>query len=371
MITIWMHGRRILSLTLFLVLALIISLTTPSLITGNKEIVHIRGSGSTFLQLQLMAWITLFHKVHPSITIEYNGVGSGAGQQQFFEHLTDFCGSDPPLSHKTWLEYKGRILQLPIVLGAVAVIYNIPGLGGHRLRLDGKVLSMIYLGEIKYWDNDCIKRLNPGISSLLPHARIIVVHRSDSSGTTEIFTYYLYRSSNGLWPERLVGKDIEWPVDRTGRGLGGKGNAGVVSIVKNTPYSIGYVELSYAIRYGLDIALLRNRAGYYVEPNTTTIITAGENAARTGLIPIDPTKDFSRELEAIVYSPGKLSYPITCFTHIIIWAKYPPHKAAAIMDFLSWIISSGDKYIIPGYAPLPGQVKEIIVKAVELIKGEG
>ena len=370
MITIWMHRRRILFLTILLILALMISLTTPGLIAGNKETIHIRGSGSTFLQLQLMAWIRVFHEVHPTITIEYNGVGSGAGQQQFFEHLTDFCGSDPPLSHKTWLEYKGRILQLPIVLGAVTVVYNLPGLEGHKLRLDGRVLSMIYLGKITYWDDDSIKKLNPDMSNLLPHAKIIVIHRSDSSGTTEIFTYYLYRSSDGLWPKRLVGKNIEWPVDRTGRGLGGKGNAGVVSIVMNTPYSIGYVELSYALRYSLDMALLRNRAGYYVEPNATTIITAGENAAKTGLLPASPMGDFSRELEAIVYSPGRLSYPITCFTHIFIWVSYPPHKAEAIRDFLSWIIGSGDKYVITGYAPLPGPVKEIVVKAVKLMKGE-
>ncbi len=370
MITIWLHRRKILFSTIILMLIITVGLTTPGIIAGNRETVRIRGSGSTFLQLQLMAWITVFHKIHPSITIEYNGIGSGAGQQQFFEHLTDFCGSDPPLSHETWLKYRGQVLQLPIVLGAVAIIYNLPDLKGYKLRLNGRILSLIYLGNITYWDDERIKRLNPSISGLLPHARIIVVHRSDSSGTTEIFTYYLYRSSNGLWPMRLVGKNIEWPVDKTGRGLGGKGNAGIVSIVMNTPYSIGYVELSYAIKYGLSVALLRNKAGYYVEPNITTIMMAGDNAVKTGLLPVSPLGDFSRELQAIVYSPGKLSYPITCFTHIFIWVGYPPRKAEAIKDFLAWIIGSGDKYIIPGYAPLPSPVKRIVAEAVELVKGE-
>ncbi len=166
-----------------------------------------------------------------------------------------------------------------------------------------------------------------------------------------------------------MGKNIEWPVDETGRGLGGKGNAGIVSIIMNTPYSIGYVELSYAIRYRLDTALLKNKAGYFVEPNTTTIMAAGKYAA-SKLIPFDPRGDYSRELEAIIYVGGKLSYPITCFTHIFIWTKYPGEKAEAIKEFLSWLAGPGNHYIIPGYAPLPGALRKIIALAAEII-GEG
>ncbi len=369
MITILMRRRKILVLTPFLIAAVLVSLTFPGPLAGGQT-VYLRGSGSTFLQLQLTAWIIAFHRTHPSITIEYNAVGSGAGQQQFFQHLTDFCGSDPPLDHSSWLRYKGRIMQIPVVMGAVAVIYNLPGLSAYRLKLDGEVLALIYLGRIRYWDNPLIKKLNPELSSLLPHKEIIVVHRSDSSGTTQVFTYYLYRSSKNLWPESLVGKNIEWPVDKTGRGLGGKGNAGIVSIIMNTPYSIGYVELSYAIKYRLSTALLRNRAGYFVEPNTTTIMAAGRYAANSGLIPLDPRGDYSRELEAIIYAGGKLSYPITCFTHIFIWTEYPGEKAGAIKEFLSWLADRGSQYVVPGYAPVPGRLREIIASAA-MIVGEG
>ncbi len=205
MITILLRRRKITLLTPLLIATVLASLTFPGPLAGGQTI-HLRGSGSTFLQLQLTAWIIAFHRSHPSITIEYNGIGSGAGQQQFFQHLTDFCGSDPPLDHSSWLRYKERIMQIPVVMGAVAIVYNLPGLGVHRLRLDGKVLALIYLGRIKYWDNPLIRRLNLALSSLLPHKEIIVVHRSDSSGTTQVFTYYLYRSSKDLWPESLVGK---------------------------------------------------------------------------------------------------------------------------------------------------------------------
>lgn len=343
-----------------------------SLVRGSvtSKIVYIRGSGATFPQPQFEVWIQAFMKKYSNIVIEYQGVGSGAGQEQFFKGLTDFCGSDPPLSYEKWLEYKGKVLQLPVILGAIAVVYNIPEIPKNvHLNLSGKVLALIYKGEIEFWDDPRIKELNPGLANKLPHKKIIVVHRSDASGTTQVFTTFLHRSAPNIWPKELVGKTIDWPVDRTGRGVGGKGNPGVTAIIVNTRYSIGYVELTYALKNNLSMAAIRNREGVFVTPSKATIQAAARYALETGLIPSSPDGDFSRELDAIVYAPGKTSYPITTFSHIFVWRNYgDKSKAEAIKKFIEWIYTEGSKYVIEGYVAVPEEMKEIGLKAAEMIK---
>ncbi len=364
------------AIIVFVVVATVLIIYGLGLVQGGSveslnKMVHLRGSGATFLQPQLEAWVQEFMKEYGNIVIEYQGVGSGAGQEQFFKGLTDFCGSDPPLSHEKWLEYKGKVLQLPVILGAVVIVYNVPEIPKSvHLNLSGEVLALIYKGEIEYWDDPRIKELNPGLADKLPHEKIIVVHRSDASGTTQIFTTFLHKAAPEIWPIELVGKTIDWPVDKVGRGVGGKGNPGVTANVINTKYSIGYVELAYALKNNLTIAAIRNREGVFVLPSTETIQSAAKHALKTKLIPISPDGDFCKELDAIVYAPGKNSYPLTAFSHIFVWKTYEDKaKAEALKRFIEWIYTKGSKYIIEGYVAVPEEIKSIGLKAVELIEG--
>lgn len=350
--------------------SIIVFYSGPGNGSGGNRVV-LRGSGATFLQPQLEAWIEAFMKDHGDIVIEYSGIGSGAGQQQFFKGLTDFCGSDPPLSRSKWEEYRGEVLQLPVILGAVVVIYNVPEIPKDvYLNITGKVIALIYLGEIKYWDDPRIVEINPAVSDKLPHAEIVAVHRSDSSGTTQIFTTFLHKAAPHLWPEDLVGKVVDWPVDRVGKGVGSKGNAGVVAEVKNTKYSIGYVELSYAIKNDIPMAAIMNKEGYFVLPTEEGIQSAARKALEMGYIPSVPDGDFSRELEAIVYASGEDSYPITAFSHIFIWKNYDDRgRARALKAFLEWLNENDSKHVIEGYVAVPPEVKAIWKEAIKLIEG--
>ena len=329
--------------------------------------VILTGSGSTFIYPEMKVWIAKFEKEHPTISIIYNPVGSGAGQSQLLkEHVVDFACSDPPLSHKQYQEYKGKVLQMPVIVGAVAVIYKIPGYNG-PLNLTGKVIAEIYLGKIKYWDSPQITKLNP--RARLPHIPITAIHRSDASGTTEVFTYFLHKSAPKIWPITLVGKAIEWPVDSTGRGLGAKGNMGVAEYFKKLKSAIAYVELDYALENHFPIAAIRNAAGYFLKPYPRNVQAAVANALRSGLLPDSPLADWSKALEAIVYAPGKDSYPIVSFSFMMTWVKHPPAKAKALKEFIKFINTIGQKYIIKGYAPIPPQLREINLKSLKIIQG--
>ncbi|WP_245521850.1 phosphate ABC transporter substrate-binding protein PstS [Staphylothermus hellenicus] len=333
--------------------------------------IYIRGSGATFPLPLYEEWFKEFMNEQNNIVVDYEGIGSGAGQEQFFKGLTDFCGSDPPLSHDKWLKYKGKVLQLPTILGAVVVAYNIPEIPGNtHLNISGEVLALIYKGEIEYWDDPHIKSINPEIADKLPHEKIIAAHRSDASGTTQIFTTFLHKSAPDIWPEELVGKTIDWPIDKTGRGIGGKGNPGVTSVIVNTKYSIGYIEYQYAIKNNLPIATVMNREGVFVLPSKTTIQSAAKYALNTGLIPDSPDKDFSKELDAIIYAPGKDSYPITAFSHIFVWKHYDnKEKADAIKKLIEWIYTEDSKHVIEGYVAVPDEIKDIALKSINMIEG--
>ena len=345
------------------------ALNTP---TGNTGAgsggggVHVIGSGSTLLYPQLSKWIRLYTQEHPGVRIDYSPTGSGAGQAQFFQRVVDFAGSDPPLSREQWEKYRGKVLQVPLVATGVAVVYNLPGLN-RTLRLDAETLAKIYRGEIEYWDDPAIARQNPGAK--LPHEKIIVVHRSDASGTTMVFTYFLHRAAPHEWPERLVGKTVEWPVDSTGRGVGGKGNQGVVELVRQNPYSIAYVELAYALEEKLPVASIRNSNGNYVRPEAGTIAAALEAAA--GSLPESPLDDWSGALNATIMAPGPSSYPITTLSFIFLWKTYPEDKARALSGFLSWIAEKGYNEMVPGYIALPAKLRQVVAEAAKLLEASG
>ncbi len=328
----------------------------------KQKIVMLEGSGATFPQPQLEKWIDVYMSTHKNVKIDYTGKGSGGGQNDFAKGLVDYACSDPPLTKRLWmqLEKKGQPLQFPMIVGAVVVVYNVPGV--NNLKLDGKVLADIFMGKIKYWDDAAIAKLNPGVK--LPHKEIIVVHRSDASGTTDIFTSYLSLVSP-QWNETVGhGKVVNWPVDKMGRGFGGKGNQGVVAIITQTKYSIGYTELSYALREHLKMALIKNKDGYFVEANTTTIKAA---ISSVGVKVPPPTEGYKEKLMNYLNAPGKDSYPIIAVSHIIVWKTYPNKaKEKAIRDFVTWILTTGQeqKYIVSGYVGLPVKLtKRLLAEA--------
>jgi phosphate transport system substrate-binding protein len=326
------------------------------------------GSGSTFIYPQMEHWISLFKEYHPEITVTYMATGSGTGQAQLLnEKVVDFACSDPPISHDKYESFKGKILQMPVIIGAVAVVYKIPGYKG-PLNLTAEIIADIYRGVIKYWDDPRIKAVNP--AAKLPHVEIKAIHRADASGTTEVFTFFLHKAAPSHWPANLVGKTIEWPIDRTGRGIGAKGNQGVASEFKSLDSAIAYVELGYALENNFSIAAIRNADGYFVLPNTTTVQYAVREALRRGFLPDSPLKDLSGALNAIVYAPGKYSYPLVSFTFMITWTKYPKAKADALREFIRFINTIGQRNIVEGYVAIPSELREINLKALELIKGE-
>lgn len=327
--------------------------------------VVLRGSGSTFVWPAMNAWAKGFHEECPSVTVEYSGGGSGKGQKDIIQRLVDFAGSDPPLARKFYEKYRGKIIQFPVVLGAVVVTYNVPELSGKQLRLDGEVLAKIYLGEIRYWDDPAIKKLNPDVAGLLPHKEIVAVHRSDASGTTQIFTTFLYKASHGLWPKSLVGKTIDWPVDKKGRGIGQQGNPGVTQAVVNTPYSIGYIEWAYAIEHGLPVALVKNPAGRFVAPSRESV-----SAAFKLRNPPSPLDDWTSTAEKFVYSDASPdAYPIAGQTFMILWRSgYSQDKCHALKAFIDYIAGKGQDVIPRGYAPLPDSMRAVARKAAELLE---
>ncbi len=277
--------------------------STSSSTSSSAEVITLRTTGATFPQYQIQKWINVYMKSHPGVKIEYEGGGSGHGQDAFLKGLTQIGRSDPPVTEATWkkfLQTGDQPLQFPEIVGAVVVAYNVPGVS--ELKLDGETLAKIFMGgEIEYWDDDAIKALNPPNANL-PHQKIIVVHRSDSSGTTAIFTTYLSLVSKEFAEKVGAGKLVDWPVDKMGRGgIGGKGNPGVVQALKSTKYSIAYTELSFAIEDKLNVVALKNKAGgNFVKPTDDSIKAAV--AGVKSFIP-GPTEGYKENLRQLLNAP--------------------------------------------------------------------
>jgi phosphate transport system substrate-binding protein len=369
-------GENTLMLVLFIVIGLLlidIVLQVICCLYGGRggiveqQSVRLTGSGSTFIYPQMQQWIKNFEREYPGIQVTYNPTGSGTGQAQLLkEKVVDFACSDPPLTKEQYQRYKGKVLQMPVIVGAIAVVYKIPGYNG-PLNLTGKVIAKIYRGDIKYWDDPAIKSLNP--EAKLPHAEIKAIHRSDSSGTTAVFTFFLHKAAPDVWPSSLVGKAIEWPVDATGRGLGAKGNQGVAEYFKKLDSAIAYVELGYALENNFSMAAIMNREGVFVKPTIESMQAAISSAIKAGLLPSSPLADWSGALDAIVYAPGKDSYPLVSFTFMIVWADYPAQKAEALKKFIEYINTVGQHQVVEGYAPIPPELRDVNLKALDIIRG--
>lgn len=331
--------------------------------TALKGVI-LSGAGATFPYPQIIEWINRFTN-KTGVIINYQPVGSGAGLTQFFQNVTDFACSDPPLKRSDWMKYEGRVLQVPWIIGAVVVVYNLPELpSNYNLRLTGEVIAKIYKGEIETWNDSLIKKLNPEVADKLPNQRIIVVYRSDSSGTTEVFTTFLHKSAPDLWGRELVGKVVDWPVTKVGRGVGGYGNPGVTQVILTTPYSIGYVEWGFAIANRLQVAAIANRDGRFILPSDVSLAEALRNIK----LPNSPLDDFSSTLDEVIYAPGEGAYPITSPSYIILWRTYQSReKAVALSEFLRWVANEGRNYIIPGYIFPPTEVVNLMLKASEIL----
>jgi phosphate transport system substrate-binding protein len=301
----------------------------------------LNGAGATFPYPVYSAWANEYNKV-TGMKLNYQSIGSGGGIKQITERTVDFGASDKPLTPEELA--KENLLQFPAVIGGVVPVINVAGIKSGELKLDSDALSKIYLGEIKKWNDPKIKALNPKLN--LPDSEITVVHRSDGSGTTAIFTDYLCDVSPA-WKEKVgTGTSVSWPV-----GIGGKGNEGVANYVQQTANSIGYVEFAYAKQNNMAHTMLKNHAGTFVEPSFETF----EDAAATASF--DPKKDFYLWLND---APGKKSWPIAGATFILL-AKEKKDSNVKVTKFYEWAFKNGDnkaKELI--YVPLPHSLKSKI-----------
>lgn len=301
----------------------------------------LNGAGATFPYPVYSAWAFDYSKV-AGMQLNYQSIGSGGGIRQITERTVDFGASDAPLKPEQL--QKDKLLQFPAVIGGVVPVINVPGVKPGELKLDPDALCKVYLGDIKYWDDKKIKELNPAVK--LSHDEITVVHRSDGSGTTAIFTEYLSAVCPD-WKSKVgAGTSVKWPV-----GIGGKGNEGVANYAKRTPNSIGYVEFAYAKQNKLDHVQLKNKAGHFVQPSFESF----EDAAETG--DFDAKKDFHLWL---VNAPGKGSWPIAGATFILL-AKEKNDSNRKVVKFYDWAFKNGDnkaKELV--YVPLPKSLKDKI-----------
>ena len=350
---------------LFIVALLTIAVVGPFyFLQGGEEIVTIYGAGASFPYPLISKWAQEYEKfTEGKVKVEYQSIGSGGGIRQIIERTVDFGASDAPMKPEEMSRAPG-ILHIPETLGAVVLAYNVPDLQG-RLKLTGDVIADIYLGKIKRWNDPRLIKINPGLE--LPDKEIIIVKRADSSGTTFIFTDYL--SSVSVEWNKIIGrgKTFGFPEEVGERGLSGKGNEGVSAIISQTPYSIGYIELTYALHNEIPFALVRNRAGNFVEANLKTISAAAAAAA-----PALPRGDESWYGVSIVNAPGENSYPISSFSYILVYkdlSYMKPEKAEALKEFLLWIITEGQSYAPElGYAPLPEEVVQHNLETIGMIK---
>jgi phosphate transport system substrate-binding protein len=310
----------------------------------------LNGAGATFPYPIYSKWFDAYAKVDPSVRFNYQSIGSGGGQKQILSQTVDFGASDGPMSDDNLAKAPGKIFHIPTVAGAVVISYNLPG--SPKLKLDGDTIAGMYLGQIKKWNDPKLTALNPGTK--LPDDDIVVVHRSDGSGTTFIFTDYLSKISPEWKTKAGTNTSVNWPT-----GLGGKGNEGVSGQIKQTPGAIGYVELIYAIQNKMPDAQVKNAAGQFVEP-TVESVTA---ALSTAEIPDDFRFSMTN-------APGKDVYPICGATWLLVYQQQKdPAKGKKLVEFLKWSMDKGEEMAKNlDYAPLPENVQQRVVKRIDEIK---
>jgi phosphate transport system substrate-binding protein len=332
---------------------LVMVLGTAVAVAAQGGEVLLNGAGATFPYPIYSKWFDVYKQKHPNIQINYQSIGSGGGIRQVIAGTVDFGATDGPMKDEQMAQVKTGVLHFPTVLGSVVPIYNIPGVNA-ELNFTQAALAGIYLGKINKWNDPEIAKANPGVN--LPAQDIVVVHRADGSGTTYIWVDFLSKVSKD-W-ETKVGRDtsVNWPV-----GLGGKGNEGVSGQVKQTPNTIGYVELIYALQNKIPYGKVQNKDGIFVKADLAATTAAAAGAAKS------MPEDFR---VSITNAPGKTSYPISSFTWLLIPTTISDAtKKNALKDFLKWMLAEGQSYAEGlGYAPLPKEVIKAEEKAISRIQ---
>lgn len=324
---------------------------------GDARPVSLTGAGATFPNPVYSKWFSEYHTA-VGAQINYQSVGSGAGVKQFTEGTVDFGATDGPMTDKEIAAINGQVMHIPTVLGAVVLTWNLPAIGDVKLRLDGPTIADIFLGKITRWNDARLVALNPNV--VLPDQELLVVHRSDGSGTSFIFTDYLAKVSD-TWRDSVgAGKSVDWPI-----GLGGAGNEGVTQQIKQVVGTIGYVELIYASSNNLPFADVMNVAGEFVTPSLASVTAAA------GGVSFPPDTDFR---VSITNAPGTGSYPIASFTWLLVKPDMADAgKARTLRDFLRWMITP-EAMAMAGelhYAPLPDAVRELVKARIETMTAGG
>jgi phosphate transport system substrate-binding protein len=311
----------------------------------------LNGAGATFPYPMYSKWFSEYNKLHPDVQINYQSIGSGGGIRQVLNGTVDFGASDGPMSDEQLAQSKTKILHIPTVLGAVVPAYNVPGVSG-EIKFTPEALAGIFLGKIQKWNDPAITKANPDIK--FPDQAIIVIYRSDGSGTTFIFTDYLSKISSD-WSNTVgKGTSVKWQI-----GMGGKGNEGVAGQIRQLQGSIGYVELIYAVENKITYGSVKNAAGNFVKASLDGVTEA---AASAKSMPADFRV-------SITNAPGKTAYPISSFTWLLIPVQAKdPKKGKIIADFLDWMVNDGQKMTSQlSYAPLPASVVEKVKAAIKQI----
>ena len=328
--------------------ALGILLACAVLATGEGQVL-LNAAGATFPYPIYSKWFDLYHQAHQNVQINYQSIGSGGGIRQLLDKTVDFGASDGPMNDDQLKQASVPILHFPTVLGAAVPSYNVPGVEG-ELNFTPEALAGIYLSKITKWNDPAIAAANQGMK--LPNQDIVVVHRSDGSGTSYIWTDYLSKVSPE-WQQKVgKGTSVNWPV-----GLGGKGNEGVSALVQQTPGSLGYIELIYAIQNHISYGKVKNSAGGFVKADLASVSAAASGAAKT------MPDDFR---VSITNAEGKNAYPISSFTWLLIPSKFSDAaKRDVVKDFLKWMMTDGQQYTEAlSYAKLP---KEVVAKEMKAI----
>src|SRR5690242_1093994 len=323
---------------------------------NNGGSVTLQGAGASFPSPLYQKWLSEYGKLHANVKIDYQSIGSGGGIKQLKEQTVDFGASDAPMTDADLKSAPGEILHVPTVLGAVVITYNLAGMK-QPLRFSPEALADIFLGKIKKWNDPKIAADNPGVS--LPTSDITVIHRSDSSGTSAVFTDYLSKVSPE-WKEKVgAGVSPSWPI-----GIGGKGNEGVTGQVKNTPNTIGYIELVYAVKNNLPAAQVKNSSGSYITPSIDTVVAAAAASAAN-------TPDDLRV--SITNATGPQAYPISSYTYILVYKNQKDAgKGKALVDFLWWGIHDGEGFAKAlQYAPLPDDIVKRAEGKIKSITANG
>jgi phosphate transport system substrate-binding protein len=319
--------------------------------TGVHAAVILNGSGATFPAPLYIRWAADFRKSNPEITVNYQGVGSGAGVKQFTDGITDFGASDVAMSDAEIAKVSDNVLMLPATAGTIVLAYNLPGVDS-GLKLSRQAIAGILLGTVKTWDDVLISKENPGVK--LPSTPVTVVTRADGSGTTAVFTAHLSAVSPEFATKIGSGKQVTWQV-----GVSGKGNDGVTALIKQTPGAIGYVEYGYAVNNKLTSAALQNKSGNFVIPT----IESGTATLASVVLPSN--------FRAFITDPeGANDYPIATFSWLLVKRTYAdPAKAAAVKAFVKYGLTKGQEAAPSlGYITLPQAVAEKVLSALDSVK---